>query len=358
MALLFSKTSLGPLELQSHLVMCPLTRNRATDNVPNALMALYYAQRASVGLILTEGTSPSPNGLGYARIPGMFSAAQIAGWQPVVAGVHAKGAKMFVQLMHCGRIAHPLNLPAGARILAPSAVAAAGEMYTDQKGMQPNAVPQAMSEADLKMTIAEYAQAARNAVQAGFDGIELHGANGYLLEQFIRPNSNLRTDRYGGSIENRARFVLEVADAAVSAIGKDRVGIRLSPFGVFNDMPLYDAMQSDYTYLANQLNERGLLYIHLVNHSSMGAPPVPESIRVMLRSLSHCALILSGGYDLQRADSDLAADKCDLIAVGRPILANPDLIERWKTGAALNAPDPATFYTPGAKGYTDYPALG
>jgi N-ethylmaleimide reductase len=254
-------------------------------------------------------------------------------------------------------IAHPLNLPSGARILAPSAVAAAGQMYTDAEGMKPNATPQAMTEADIKASIAEYAQAATNAVQAGFDGVELHGANGYLLEQFIRPNSNQRSDHYGGTIENRSRFVLEVAAAVSSAIGKDKVGIRLSPFGVFNDMPVYPAMESDYTYLAAQLNARGLLYIHLVDHSSMGAPPVPESIRVMLRDLSHCALILSGGYDRSRAENDLAADKCDLVAVGRPLLANPDLIKRWKTGASLNEPDPATFYTPGPKGYTDYPTL-
>ena len=238
MSLLFSKTTLGPLALQNRLVMAPMTRNRATGNVPNDLMAQYYAQRASAGLIITEGTSPSPNGLGYPRIPGIFSAAQIAGWKRVTEAVHAQGAKMFMQLMHCGRIAHPLNLPAGARVLAPSAVAAAGEMYTDAEGMKPNAMPQAMTEADIKTAIEEYAQAAKNAVAAGFDGIELHGANGYLLEQFIRPNSNQRTDRYGGSIENRARFVLEVADAAIKAIGKDKVGIRLSPFGVFNDMPL------------------------------------------------------------------------------------------------------------------------
>jgi N-ethylmaleimide reductase len=358
MSLLFSKALVGPLALQNHLVMCPLTRDRAIDNVPNELMAEYYAQRASVGLIITEGTSPSPNGLGYARIPGIFSAAQVAGWKRVVTGVHARGAKFFVQLMHCGRIAHPLNLPAGARILAPSAVAAAGEMYTDAGGMKPNATPIAMTEADIRATIEEYAQAATNAMSAGFDGIELHAANGYLLEQFIRPSSNRRTDRYGGSIEGRAGFVLEVADAVIAAIGNDRVGIRVSPFGVFNDMPAYADMEADYTYLAQQLDARQLLYIHLVDHSSMGAPPVPESIRTMLRNLSHCALILSGGYDLARAESDLAAGKCDLVAVGRPILANPDLLQRWKTGAALNAPDANTFYTPGPKGYTDYPALG
>jgi N-ethylmaleimide reductase len=354
---LFSNALLRTLAVQNRLVMSPMTRNRAIDNIPNPLMAQYYAQRASVGLIITEGTAPSANGLGYARIPGMFSAAQVEGWSRVVAGVHAGGARMFVQLMHCGRIAHPLNLPPGARVLAPSALAAAGEMYTDAEGMKPNATPQAMTEADIKATVAEYRQAAANAMTAGFDGVELHGANGYLLEQFIRPTSNLRTDRYGGAIENRARFVLEVADAVIGAIGKDRLGIRLSPFGVFNDMPLYPAMESDYTYLATQLNARGLLYIHLVDHSSMGAPPVPDSVRVMLRSMSHCALILSGGYDLRRAESDLAAGKCDLVAVARPILANPDLVRRWQTGAALNTPDPSTFYTPGPKGYTDYPAL-
>jgi len=357
MTLLFTETVLGPLKLQNRLAMCPMTRNRATDNTPNALMAQYYAQRASVGLIITEGTSPSPNGLGYPRIPGIFSPAQVAGWKPITDAVHAKGAMMFVQLMHCGRIAHPLNLPAGARLLAPSAVAAAGEMYTDAAGLKPHPVPQAMTEADIKAAIAEFVQAAKNAVTAGFDGVELHSANGYLLEQFIRPNSNQRTDRYGGSIENRARFVLEVADAVIGAIGKDRVGIRLSPFGVFNDTPQYQAMAADYAYLAQQLNARGLVYIHLVDHSPMGAPPVPASMKATFRKTFTRTLILSGGYDAARAESDLAAGKCDLIGVGRPILANPDLAARWKTGAALNAPDMATFYTPGPKGYTDYPAL-
>jgi N-ethylmaleimide reductase len=243
-------------------------------------------------------------------------------------------------------------------VLGPSAVAATGEMFTDAEGMKPNAMPQAITEADIKTTIEEFVQAAKNAVAAGFDGIELHGANGYLLEQFIRPNSNQRTDRYGGSIENRARFVLEVADAVIKAIGKDKVGIRLSPFGVFNDMPVYAAMEADYTYLAHQLNARGLVYIHLVDHSSMGAPPVPESMKATFRSVFKGTLILSGGYDAVRAERDLAAGKCDLIAVGRSFLANPDLVTRWKTGAPVNAPDFNTFYTPGPKGYTDYPALG
>jgi N-ethylmaleimide reductase len=337
--------------------MAPLTRSRAIGNVPNELMAQYYGERASVGLIITEGTSSSPNGLGYARIPGIFSAAQIEGWKLTSAAAHAKGARIFMQLMHCGRIAHPLNLPAGARVLAPSAVAAGGDMWTDAEGLKPEPVPQAMTEADIEATIEEYAQAARNAVAAGFDGIELHSANGYLLEQFIRPNTNIRTDRYGGSIENRSRFVLEVADAAIKAIGKDKVGIRISPFGIFNNMPVYPQMEADYTYLANQLNERGLLYIHLVDHSSTGAPQIPDSMKATLRRMSNCALILSGGYDPVRAENDLKANKGDLIAVGKQLLANPDLPQRWQTGAALNAPDMSTFYTPGPKGYTDYPAL-
>jgi len=358
MSLLFSKATLGSLPLQNHLVMAPMTRNRATGNIPNELMAQYYAQRATAGLIITEGTSPSPNGLGYPRIPGIFSAEQIAGWKLVTDAVHAKGAKMFIQFMHCGRVGHPLNLPAGARILAPSAVAAAGEMYTDAEGIKANATPQAMTDADIKSAIEEFAQGAKNAMAAGFDGVELHGANGYLLEQFIRPNSNQRTDRYGGSIGNRARFVLEVAEAVIIAIGKDKVGIRLSPFGVFNDMPLYDAMEADYTYLAQELNARGLAYIHLVDHSSMGAPTVPETMKATFRKLFKGTLILSGGYDAARAESDLVANKGNLIAVGKPFLANPDLVARWKTGAAVNTPDMNTFYTPGPKGYTDYPALG
>jgi N-ethylmaleimide reductase len=358
MSLLFSKTDVKSLGLQNRLVMAPMTRSRCIGNIPDTLVAEYYAQRASLGLLITEGTSPSPNGLGYARIPGMYSAEQTAGWKLVTSAVHAKGAKMFVQLMHAGRIGHSLNLPQGARILAPSAIAAAGEMWTDAQGMQPLPVPEAMTEADIKHAIEEYVLSAKNAIAAGFDGVELHAANGYLLEQFIRPNSNLRTDRYGGTIEGRSRLVLEIADALIATVGKNKVGIRISPFGIFNDMPLYPQMEADYTYLARQLNERGLLYIHLVDHSSMGAPAIPASIPTMLRSMSNCALILSGGFDYKRAEETLAASRCDLVAVGRPVLANPDLIVRWESGAAENAPDFSTFYTPGPKGYTDYPTLG
>lgn len=357
MTRLFSKANLGSLTLQNHLVMAPMTRNRAINNVPSDLMAEYYRQRTTAGLIVTEGTSPSPHGLGYPRMPGIFSPEQVAGWKKIADAVHGAGGKIFVQIMHCGRIGHELNLPAGAKVMGPSAIVAAGEMYTDAEGMKPHSMPHAMTEADIKSTIAEFVQGAKNAVAAGCDGIEIHGANGYLIEQFIRPTSNQRTDSYGGSIENRARFVLEIAQACIAAIGKEKVGIRLSPYGVFNDLPDYPDMAADYAYLAEKLNAQGLVYLHVVDHAPMGAPAVPDAIKATFRKLFKGTLILSGGYDVERAKADLADEKCDLIGVGRPFLANPDLVRRWETGAALNEVDMATFYTPGAKGFTDYPAL-
>ncbi len=357
MSILYSPATLGPLKLQNHLVMAPMTRNRATGNVPNDLIVEYYQQRSSAGLIVTEGTSPSPNGLGYPRIPGIFSPEQVDGWRKVATAVHDGGAKIFIQLMHTGRIGHPLNLPKGARVLGPSAIAAAGEIYTDAEGMKPHPTPEPMTDADIKTAIAEFGTAARNAVAAGADGVELHAANGYLLEQFIRPTSNQRTDSYGGSIENRARFVLEAAKAAIAAIGADKVGIRLSPYGTFNDMPDYPEMASDYAYLATKLNELGLVYLHLVDHSPMGAPEVPAAIKQAIRKEFKRTLILSGGYDAQRAEKELEDKACDLVAVGRPFLSNPDLVARWTSGAALNEIDFGTFYTPGPKGFTDYPSL-
>ncbi len=354
---LFSPYHLGPITLDNRIVMAPLTRCRAEGNVPNALMAEYYAQRASVGLIITEGTSPSPNGLGYARIPGIFTQEQVDAWRLITEAVHGKGGRIFLQIMHTGRVGHPLNLPPGARVLAPSAVALPGEIWTDQQGLAPHPVPQAMSLEDIAATQREYVQAALNARAAGFDGVELHAANGYLLEQFIRPNTNLRTDAYGGTIANRARFVLEVAEAVAQAIGRERVGIRLSPYGVFNDMPVYPQMEEDYAYLVGRLSDLGLVYLHLVDHSAMGAPPVPETIKRTLRGIFKQSLILVGGYDAVRAEQDLAAGHADLIAVGRALIANPDLVARWQQGAPLNTADPDTFYTPGPKGYTDYPFL-
>jgi len=354
---LFAPVIVAGHSLQNRIVMAPMTRNRAIDNLPNAMMANYYAQRASAGLIVTEGTSPSPDGLGYPRIPGLFSDAQRDAWRAVTEAVHKRGSCIFAQLMHTGRIGHPANLPVGAELLAPSAIAAAGEMYTDSSGLQPHPVPREMALADISAARTAFVQAALNAVAAGFDGVELHAANGYLLEQFIRPNSNQRSDAYGGAIENRARFVLETAAEVATAIGARRTGIRLSPYGIFNDMPHYDSMEADYLYLADALGQLDLAYLHLVDHSAMGAPEVPDKIKQQMRERFAGPVILCGAYDASRAQADLDAGKADLIAVGRDFLANPDLPARWQRDATLNAPDYDTFYTPGEKGYTDYPAL-
>ncbi len=355
---LFSAYTLGSLPLQNRIVMAPMTRSRAIGNVPNSLIAEFYAQRASAGLLITEGTSPSPNGLGYARIPGIFNADQINGWKLVTKAVHDKGGKIFIQLMHTGRVGHPLNLPMGAKVVGPSAILAKGQMWTDTEGMKDQPVPHALTGDELQATKGEFVQAAKNAIEAGFDGVELHGANGYLLEQFLAPNANHRTDNYGGSIENRARFVIEVAQEVNNAIGKDKTAIRLSPYGVFNDMPAYDEIDATYTYLAEQLDKVGIVYIHLVDHSSQGAPEVPTTIKQAIRTKFKNTLILSGGYSAEKAEADLIAGSADLIAFGRPFISNPDLVERIKHNHPLNnALDVATFYTPGEKGYTDYPIV-
>ena len=354
----FTSYQVGSTTLANRIVMAPMTRSRAIGNVPNELMATYYAQRASAGLIVTEGVSPSPNGLGYARIPGLFSTNQVNGWIHVTKAVHDKGGKIYAQLMHTGRIGHALNLPKGARVLAPSAIVAAGQMWTDQEGLKDHPVPQAMTSEQLMETKAEYVKAATNAIAAGFDGIELHGANGYLLEQFLSPHSNTRTDGYGGSVEGRSRFVLEVTREVSDAIGKEKVGIRISPFGVFNDMPNYPEVEQTYTNLAEELNKIGIAYIHIVDHSAGGEPEVPISIKKTIRAKFQNALILSGGYTLTRAEEDLSTGFADLVAFGRPFLSNPDLAERFKKNFPLSSKlDYNTFYTPGAKGYTDYPVF-
>jgi N-ethylmaleimide reductase len=353
---LFTPITLGKLALRNRVVMAPMTRSRAIGNVPNALMAKYYGDRAAAGLIITEGVSPSPNGLGYARIPGLFSDAQSAGWKSVTDAVHAAGGRIFVQFMHTGRVGHPANLPAGARILGPSAIAAPGEMWTDADGMKPHPVPLAMSEADIAQAIAEFAAAATRAVAAGFDGVELHGANGYLIDQFLNTASNQRTDRWGGSVENRIRFAVAVAKASAAAIGAERVGMRISPYGVFNGMAPDPDMDAMYLRLVEELNAIGLVYVHVVDHSSMGAPEVIPALKAKIRAGFKGRYILSGGYDAAaRASADLDAGRGDLVAFGRPFIANPDLVARLKGGVALAPPDAGTFYTPGEKGYTDYP---
>jgi N-ethylmaleimide reductase len=353
---LFSSFNLGTVQLKNRIVMAPMTRSRAIGNVPNELMVKYYADRADAGLIITEGVSPSPNGLGYARIPGLYSEAQIAGWKQVTDAVHAKGGKIFAQLMHTGRVTHPLNLSGSAEVVAPSAIAAANtQMYTDQAGMQPLPVPRALRTDELPDVIHEYVHSAKAAIQAGFDGVELHGANGYLLDQFLNPASNQREDAYGGSADNRNRFVLEVAAAVAEAIGADRTGIRLSPFGAFNDMISDEQTGSQFEALAAGLGKLKLAYLHIVDHSSMGAPAVPQEVKDAMRVAFGGTLILSGGYDAIRAEAELSAGKGELVAFGRPFIANPDLVKRLVEGIELSAPDTNTFYTPGEAGYNDYP---
>ena len=355
--MLFQPFTSPSLHLKNRVVMAPLTRSRAIDaNTPNALMAEYYAQRAGAGLIVTEGTSPSPNGLGYARIPGLFNAAQMAGWRQVTDAVHAKGAKIFVQLMHTGRVAHVANLPAGARVVGPTDAVLEGQMYTDTQGMQLHSPPQAMTAADIEQAVGEYVHAAKLAIEAGFDGVELHAANGYLMEQFLNANVNTRTDAWGGTAQARNRFTLDVARATVDAIDAQRVGIRVSPYGVFNGTGAFEGVEDQFVALARELGSLKLAYLHLVDHSSMGAPAVPAEFKSRLKSAFGGTFIASGGFtDRSGAEQAINDGRGDLVAFGRAWLANPDLIERLTAGTPLNQPDASTFYTPGAKGYTDYP---
>lgn len=346
------------LHLRNRIVMSPMTRSRAVDaNTPNALMAEYYGQRATAGLIITEGTSPSPNGLGYPRIPGLYNQAQVNGWKLVTNAIHERGGKVFVQLMHTGRVTHVANLPAGAEVVGPGTAVCPGEIFTDSEGLRPYSQPRAMTDADIAHAVAEYAQSARLAVEAGVDGVELHGANGYLIEQYLNPAVNQRADGYGGSSDARNRFALEVARATVAAVGADRVGIRLSPYGVFNGTGAFPEIEAQYLSLVAELSKLRLIYLHVLDHSAMGAPPVPAAFMAQLRATFDGVFIRAGGFDAASAEAALVEKRADLIAFGRPFLSNPDLVERLRTGAALAAPDMSTFYTPGPKGYTDYPAL-
>ena len=346
---------LGSLQLKNRIIMAPLTRSRAIGNIPNALMAEYYSQRASAGLIITEGTSPSADGIGYARIPGCYTPEQANGWKSVTTAVHAKKGHIFLQMMHCGRVSHAANLPPGGKVLAPSAVLLSGQMWTDQNGMQPHTLPSEMTVAEIKKAVTEFIHGAELAIQAGFDGIELHTANGYLLEQFLNPETNRRTDNYGGSPENRMRFVLEVTEGIAKKIGAGKMGMRISPYGTFNDLKAFDGIDAFYGTLAQKLSDIGLAYIHVVDHSSMGAPTVSPTVKKMIRQNFKGAYILSGGYTLEKAEHDLLEKSGDLVAFGKPFIFNPDLVEKFQNKWPLTTGDDSKFYTPGPEGYTDYP---
>ena len=356
--LLLSPLRLGRIELKNRAVMSPMTRSRSPGNVPGELVATYYAQRAGdAGLIVTEGTSPSPNGLGYPRIPGLFNDAQVRGWRPVTEAVHARGGRIFVQLMHTGRVAHEKNLPSGGRVLAPTTMDLPGQkMWVDALGAELPLTPAiTMTEADVEHAIEEFVTSAKLAIEAGFDGVELHGANGYLIEQFLNATSNHRTDKWGGSVENRARFGFEVAKRIAAAIGGDRLGIRMSPYGVNGGIKPDPEVETSYPFFAEKMREAGLVYVHVVDHSALGAPPVSDTVKAAIRARFGGTIIVAGGFDIATAEAALQAKKGELVAFGRPYLANADFLARAKAGRPLNAPDFTTLYTPGPKGYIDYP---
>lgn len=349
---LFSPFEKGSLKLKNHLVMAPMTRSRAINNLPNERMATYYAQRSGAGLIVTEGTSPSPEGLGYPRIPGIYSDQQVQQWKKVTDAVHQNGSKIFLQLMHTGRIAHVANLPGGLQPVGPSDIQAAGEIFTDSLGMQQHSVPVALTNEGIARIISDFVRASKNAVLAGFDGVELHGANGYLLEQFLNPNVNNRTDQYGGNLINRSRLITEIAEEIAQAIGPDKVGIRFSPFSQLSDQGSYqtEEVHQTYAYLASVLDRLGIAYIHLSTN-----PDIPEKTYKAIRAVFNNTIILCNGLTQQTAEQKLQDNSADLVAFGRGFLANPDFVSRIEKSLPLNNVDFNALYAPGEQGYTDYP---
>jgi len=335
------------------MVMAPMTRNRCPENVPTGLTAEYYRQRASAGLIITEGAQISEQGIGYPATPGIHTDAQIAGWQQVTAAVHDAGGRIFCQLWHCGRISHP-DYHGGALPVAPSAIQPAGQAFT-YDGLKDFVEPRALATAEIPAIVEQYRHAAACAMQAGFDGIELHAANGYLLDQFLRDGSNQRSDQYGGAIENRIRLLKEVAEAVASEIGAQKTGVRISPVNAFNDMHDSDP-QSLFNAVATMLSDIGMAYLHVVEISLFGEPDDAVDMTQIRQHFSGL-YIANGGYDKARGHAAIATGAADLVAYGVPYLANPDLPRRFKQDAPLNAPDQATFYGGDAHGYTDYPGL-
>ncbi|HML08308.1 MAG TPA: alkene reductase [Xanthobacteraceae bacterium] len=355
---LFKPVRLGPYQLANRIVMAPLTRSRAgEDGVPRPLMAEYYRQRASAGLIIAEGTNISPQARGYAFTPGIYDDAQVEGWRQVTKAVHACRGRIFSQLWHVGRISHPSLQPGGALPVAPSAIRLEATSYTTA-GFLPCVTPRALATSEIPEIVEQYRRAARNALTAGFDGVEIHAANGYLIEQFLRDSTNKRTDAYGGSRENRTRFLLEVTEAVAGICGGERVGIRLSPVSPVNNAALDSDPAGTYTYVVEQLNAFGLAYIHIIEGATQGPREVPGGFDLqILRQLFKGRYIANNGYDLDLALAARRANLADLIAFGRLYIANPDLVERLRIGARLNVPDRKTFFGGDTAGYTDYPML-
>ena len=350
MTTFFEPLRVGGMELDNRIVMAPMTRSRADERgVQPAFVAEYYRQRASAGLIITEATNVSPWARGYVRTPGVYAPEQVESWRPVAEAVHARGGKVFMQLFHTGRIALPDFLPGGARPVAPSAVRARGQNYTDE-GMKEFVTPRELTREEIAQTVGDFAAAAANAVAAGFDGVELHAASGYLVQQFLSTNANLRADEYGGSIENRARFLFEVLDALTEAVGPERVGVKFSPRMPFNDIEEADAEEL-YPYVLERLNGRGLAYVHVGDFTG-------EGWHARLRPVYEGVYFAGAGLTKEAGEGLLAGGLADAVVYGTKFISNPDLPKRFRLGAPLNEPDQTTFYTPGERGYTDYPVLG
>ncbi len=351
---LFTPLQMGPYTLTNRFVMAPLTRNRAgSGNAPQAINVEYYRQRASAGLIISEGSQISPAAVGYPATPGIHSTEQIAGWKQVTDAVHSRNSRIFLQLWHCGRVSHPSLLPGGELPVAPSAIRPEGDAFTYQ-GPQPFVTPRALETSELPGIVEDYRKAAQNALSAGFDGVEIHAANGYLIDQFIRDGSNQRTDAYGGSLENRSRLLLEVTAAVTDVWGADRVGVRFSPINSFNDMRDSDP-QKTFDYMATALNAFDLAYLHGMELDFGGNPPNFDFAQ--LRRCFQGRYMANGAYDKARADAAMASGYADMVAFGALFIANPDLPERFAKNSPLNKPDPDTFYGGDEKGYTDYPFL-
>lgn len=362
MSKLFQTTNLKALDLQNRVVMAPMTRARTTQpgNIPNEMMATYYQQRATAGLIITEATQISDDSQGYSFTPGVYTDEQVKGWKLSTEAVHQQGAAIFCQLWHVGRVSHPI-FQKGELPIAPSALAPIETqiwMSDDQgNGKMVDCIePRAMTQADIDRVIKDFAYSAKRAVEAGFDGIEIHGGNGYLIDQFLRTNSNKRTDKYGGSRENRTRFLIEVVDAVIEAIGADKVGVRLAPFITFKDMDCPDIVATILD-ASKELQARDIAYMHLSEADWDDAPVIPESFRIELREVFTNTIIVAGSYTPERADEMLNKGFADLVAFGRPFVANPDLVSRLKNDEELADLDGATLFGGNEKGYTDYPAL-
>lgn len=348
MSNLFEPINLGAFRLKNRIVMAPLTRARSPGRVPTDLVARYYAQRAQAGLILSEATSVSSLGVGYADTPGIWSTEQVEAWRKVTEAVHAEGGQIALQLWHVGRISDPSFLN-GNPPVAPSAIAAEGHVSL-LRPQRPYPVPRALEIPEIKAVVEEFRRGAENAQKAGFDGVEIHGANGYLVDQFLQSSTNLRTDEYGGSIENRARFALEIADAVSGVWGADRVGMHIAPRGDSHDMGDSDP-KATFTYLAEQLGKRGLAFIFAREHEA------PDSLAADIRKAFGGPLILNEGFTKESAERAISDGRADAVSFGKTFIANPDLVERFRTDAELNTPDPTTFYGGGEKGYIDYPVL-